>query len=144
MRIYCVLSSFCLGTSMCKEALVKLIKFSGKKASFSFPQLAENSNIFSIEASSQDSKKEIVSSWLGRLWDTDKIDCFLSGFLIWIYHKKCRRKCQPTPVVLPGESHGQRSLVGYSPWSCSRTTTEQLTYIAIRGPPSKARDWALV
>ena len=27
-----------------------------------------------------------------------------------------RRKCQPTPVFLPGEVHGQRSLVGYSPW----------------------------
>ena len=27
-----------------------------------------------------------------------------------------RWKCQPTPVFLPGESHGQRSLVGYSPW----------------------------
>ena len=27
-----------------------------------------------------------------------------------------RRKWQPTPVFLPGESHGQRSLVGYSPW----------------------------
>ena len=26
------------------------------------------------------------------------------------------RKCQPTPVFLPGEVHGQRSLVGYSPW----------------------------
>ena len=26
-----------------------------------------------------------------------------------------RRKWQPTPVLLPGESHGQRSLVGYSP-----------------------------
>ena len=24
---------------------------------------------------------------------------------------------QPTPVLLPGESHGQRSLVGYSPWA---------------------------
>ena len=23
---------------------------------------------------------------------------------------------QPTPVFLPGESHGQRSLAGYSPW----------------------------
>ena len=23
---------------------------------------------------------------------------------------------QPTPVFLPGESHGQRSLIGYSPW----------------------------
>ena len=27
-----------------------------------------------------------------------------------------RRKCQPSPVSLPGESHGQRSLVGYSLW----------------------------
>ena len=27
-----------------------------------------------------------------------------------------RRKGQPNPVFLPGESHGQRSLVGYSPW----------------------------
>ena len=27
-----------------------------------------------------------------------------------------RRKWQPTPVFLPGESHGQRSLVCYSPW----------------------------
>ena len=26
------------------------------------------------------------------------------------------RKWQPTPVFLPGESHGQRSLVGYFPW----------------------------
>ena len=28
----------------------------------------------------------------------------------------CRRKWQPTPVFLPGEFHGQRSLAGYSPW----------------------------
>ena len=27
------------------------------------------------------------------------------------------RKWQPTPEFLPGESHGQRSLVGYSSWS---------------------------
>ena len=27
-----------------------------------------------------------------------------------------RRKWQPTPVFLPGKSHGQRSLEGYSPW----------------------------
>ena len=26
------------------------------------------------------------------------------------------RKWQPTPVFLPGESHGQRSLLGYGPW----------------------------
>ena len=27
-----------------------------------------------------------------------------------------RRAWQPTPVFVPGESHGQRSLAGYSPW----------------------------
>jgi len=29
-----------------------------------------------------------------------------------------RRAWQPTPVFLPGKSHGQRSLVGCSPWGC--------------------------
>ena len=29
-----------------------------------------------------------------------------------------RREWQSTPVFLPGKSHGQRSLVGYSPWGC--------------------------
>ena len=29
-----------------------------------------------------------------------------------------RREWQPTPVFLPGKSHGQRSLAGYSPWDC--------------------------
>ena len=27
-----------------------------------------------------------------------------------------RRKWHPTPILLPGKSHGQKSLVGYSPW----------------------------
>ena len=39
-----------------------------------------------------------------------------------------RRRWQPTPVLLPGESHGQRSLVGYSPWGRKELdTTERLT-----------------
>ena len=33
-----------------------------------------------------------------------------------------RRKWQPIPVFLPGKSHGQRSLAGYSPWSCKSWT----------------------
>ena len=28
------------------------------------------------------------------------------------------KEMAPTPGFLPGESHGQRRLVGYSPWSC--------------------------
>ena len=40
-----------------------------------------------------------------------------------------RRKWQPTPVFLPGKSHGLRSLVGYSPWGCKESdTTEQLHF----------------
>ena len=31
-----------------------------------------------------------------------------------------RRKWQLTPVFLPGKSHGQRGLLGYSPWGCKR------------------------
>ena len=31
-----------------------------------------------------------------------------------------RRKLKPTPVFLPGKSHGERSLVGYSPWGHQR------------------------
>ena len=38
-----------------------------------------------------------------------------------------RRKQQPTLVFLPGESHGQKSLAGYSPGNCKELdTTEQL------------------
>ena len=32
-------------------------------------------------------------------------------------------KRQPTPVFLPGESHGQRSLVGCTPWGCTESDT---------------------
>ena len=37
------------------------------------------------------------------------------GFNPWVGKIPWRRAWQPTPVFLPGESHGQRSLVGYSP-----------------------------
>ena len=38
------------------------------------------------------------------------------GFNPWIRKILWRRKWQPTPVFLPGKSHGRRSLAGYSPW----------------------------
>ena len=43
----------------------------------------------------------------------------------WVGKIPWRRKWQPTPVLLPGESHGGRSLVGYSPWGRKSDTTEQ-------------------
>ena len=36
-----------------------------------------------------------------------------------------RRKWQPTPVLSSGKSHGQRSLVGYSPWGCKESDTTE-------------------
>ena len=39
------------------------------------------------------------------------------------------RKWQPTPIFLPGKSHGQRSLVGYSPWGYNELdVTERTAY----------------
>ena len=38
-----------------------------------------------------------------------------------------RRKWQPSPAFLPGKYHGQRNLVGYSPWGHKESnTTERL------------------
>ena len=38
-----------------------------------------------------------------------------------------RKKWQPTPVLLPGKSHGQRNVVGYSSWGRKQSdTTERL------------------
>ena len=40
-----------------------------------------------------------------------------------------RRQWQPIPVLLPGKSHGRRSLVGCSPWGLKESdTTEQLPF----------------
>jgi len=41
----------------------------------------------------------------------------------WVRKIPWRRKWQPTPVFLPGESHEQRSLVGYSPQGCKELAT---------------------
>ena len=45
----------------------------------------------------------------------------------WVGKIPWRRKRQPTPVFLPGESHGRRSLVGYSPIGSQRTGPDLAT-----------------
>ena len=42
------------------------------------------------------------------------------GFNLCIGRSPWRGKWQPTPVFLPEKSHGQRGLVGCSPWTCKR------------------------
>ena len=47
----------------------------------------------------------------------------------WILVPQQRRQWHPTPVLLPGKSHGQRSLESYSPWGCEELdTTKRLHF----------------
>ena len=55
------------------------------------------------------------------------LQCGRPGCYPWVGKIPWRRKWQPTPVLLPGESHGWRSLVGYSPQGHKESdTTEQI------------------
>ena len=49
------------------------------------------------------------------------------GFDPWVGKMPWRRKWQPSAVFFPGESHGQRSLVGYSPWGCKESDMTEAT-----------------
>ena len=47
----------------------------------------------------------------------------------WVRKMPWRKEWLPTPVSLPGESPGLRSLEGYSPWGLKESdTTERLTH----------------
>ena len=55
--------------------------------------------------------------------------CRRHGFDPWVGKIPWRGKLHPTPVLLPGKSHGWRSLVGCSPWGREELdTTEQLHF----------------
>ena len=45
----------------------------------------------------------------------------------WAWEIPWRGDWQPTLVFLPGEFHGQRSLVGYSPYDCKELDTTEAT-----------------
>ena len=75
--------------------------------------------------------------WLFNPWNITKSDksCNTLIHLLFIPYlqvfsiKNQRRQWQPTPVLLPGKSHGWRSLVGYSPWGRKELDmTEQLHF----------------
>ena len=66
---------------------------------------------------------QLAPMGLLRVRHDRKTSLSLFTFMHW------RRKWQPTPVFLPGKSHGQRNLVGYSPWGRKESdTTEQLHF----------------
>ena len=62
------------------------------------------------------------------------LQCRRPGINPWIKKIPWKREWLPTPVFLSGESHGQRNLVGYSPWGRKELdTTERLTTLLFLG-----------
>ena len=68
-----------------------------------------------------------ISRWFSGKEST--CQCRRCGLDLCVRMIPWRRKWQSTPVFLPGESHGQRSLAGYSPWGHKELdTVEWLTH----------------
>ena len=71
--------------------------------------------------------------YLGLLWWLRGLsvclECRRPGFDPWVGKIPWRRKWQPTPVLLPGESHGGRSLIGYSPRGHKESDTTERLYL---------------
>ena len=49
------------------------------------------------------------------------------GFNPWVGKIPWRKKWEPTPVFLPGESHGQGSLMSYDPRGCKESDKTEVT-----------------
>ena len=62
------------------------------------------------------------------------LECFFEEVSLIVAPSTCdqRRRWHPTPVLLPGKSHGRKSLVGCSPWGHQELdTTERLHFHAL-------------
>ena len=70
--------------------------------------------------------------------------CRIRGFDLWIRKIPWRRKWLPTPVFLPGKSHGQRSLVDYSPWGHKELAMTEETQHACKPKLTIKTGWVLV
>ena len=64
------------------------------------------------------------------------LQCRRPGFDPWVGKILWRRKWQLTPVLLPGESHGQKSLAGYSPWGHKESDRTEWLSILLPPPPT--------
>ena len=71
-----------------------------------------------------------TSTWASQVVSGKESTCQCSrrrghGFDPWVEKIPWRRKQDATPVFLPGTFHGQRSLVGYSPWGHKESDTTE-------------------
>ena len=86
------------------------------------PSMGSQSRTQLKRCSSSSSRHKLGLPW----WLSGKessCQCRRCRFNPWTGKMPLRRKWQPTPVFLPGESHGGRSLVGYSPRGCKELDT---------------------
>ena len=74
----------------------------------------------------------VEESWWLRQY-TVHPQCRRPGFDSWVRKIPWKRKWKPTPVYFPGEFHGQKSLVGYSPWVTKSRTQLKLLSAHIYG-----------
>ena len=60
---------------------------------------------------------EGLKGYIGLPWwlSAKESTCRRPRFILWVGKIPWKKAWQPTPILLPGESHGQRSLEGYSP-----------------------------
>ena len=74
---------------------------------------------------------------MSKLWEIVGLPRWHSGEILACQNRRCkfdpwvrkipwRRKWQPTPILLTGEAHGQKSLAVYSPWG-SKSLTDSAT-----------------
>ena len=75
------------------------------------------------------------------VWLRICLQCRRCTFNPWIWKIPWRREWQPTPVFLPRESHGQRRVVGYSPWGHKRVRHNSTCWVSIK-PPLEHLGWS--
>ena len=88
-------------------------------------KVKEESEKVGLKLNIQKTKMMASHHFIGNRWGDsgNSVRLYFGGL-----QNHWRRKWQPTPVFLPGESQGQRRLVGYSPWCCKESdSTERPT-----------------
>ena len=76
-------------------------------------------------------RKDVTTVRGVRMWKNNSLKIRISRshrrceFDPWVGKIPLRRAWQPTPIFLSGESHGERSLEGYSPWYHTESDTTE-------------------
>ena len=120
-----------------------------KSRGFSARRRGWLSALLTISYKKKTGKLDMRAPAVGLPWwisgNESTCQCRRPRFDPWVRKIPWRRKWQPTPVFLPGESHGQRILAGYSPWGQKESdTTEQLSTRACTHTRARTLQWLLL